>query len=84
MTLAQMKTFTMVAYRVVTGAEEGSRRCSTLGENLTCDACGKSYDRFREDRFWHGTWRRTVDGESRVLRDLCDDCHRDLVREYGR
>lgn len=55
-----------------------------MGDHLTCDVCGKVYDEFRADRFWHGTWERTIDGESTVLRDLCDSCHRTLVRKHGR
>lgn len=52
--------------------------------NAICDACGKEEDPFREDRFWCGTWKRKIDGVVRELRTLCNDCHRDLVRNHGR
>lgn len=41
-----------------------------------CDRCGNERDALANERFWAGTY--VVDGE--VFRDLCDDCHRAVVR----
>jgi hypothetical protein len=47
----------------------------------TCDRCGLVYNRFLGMRFWSGEYVEVVDGVHKVYLTLCDDCHRDVVRE---
>jgi hypothetical protein len=50
-------------------------------DRKTCDRCEAEYNPYVGDRFWSGTYTITVDGESQTVETLCDDCHREVVRE---
>jgi hypothetical protein len=47
----------------------------------SCDHCGKVYNPYIGHRFWSGTYHVTVDGEQVTYETLCDQHHRELVRE---
>jgi hypothetical protein len=46
-----------------------------------CDRCKDSYSPFEGVRFWSGYWTERQQGEHEEYSTLCDDCHRELVRE---
>lgn len=47
-----------------------------------CDRCGKVYNEYLGDRFWSGDFEwEAPDGAVERGDTLCDDCHRDVVRE---
>jgi hypothetical protein len=46
-----------------------------------CDRCKNSYSPLDRMRFWSGHWTERVGGEYKEYDTLCNDCHRQLVRE---
>lgn len=49
--------------------------------DVVCDHCGKVYNEYIGDRFWSGSYEVEVAGETRHYETLCDQHHRELVRE---
>jgi hypothetical protein len=47
----------------------------------TCDRCGFTRSRFEGGRFWSGNWTERQQSGRETYRTLCDDCHREVVRE---
>ena len=54
-----------------------------------CQHCGKVYNQYLGDRFWAGgdypcNDPEECENDGGVHDVVCDDCHRDLVRERDR